>query len=457
MGVLGPAPGAARAPSCARLGGMAAGPRPAVAGRIDPGALAVEIGPDSSERLSHRVVAAFLGLDPALLTDDALTAPGETTAFFVEPSTPRISAPERIVGVRAAQSDELLSAGLADLAIVSGAAPTEALAAGRARLIGFDALAFVAHPEASQEPLTATDLAGLLSGKLSDWSMVDPKLTGQTILFLPGDGAPSLRAILEFASSRRAKPATVRRIASASDRAIAARATPGALALTLWSALGGVDPIPIGGSAGAVAPTLDTIRSGSYPLIWPVYAIVPEDPAHPSAPALLEYLSSPAGQRMIYDAGLAPVAACDPSTCNLTAPGLDDARARLSARPPVAPLTMSAPAAVAGTPLTSFEAPADFAAPAEPFVMELARFIASPQSGGDLAGIPLQLVARAGPAEGMDPEAAAARASHAIVRTEAAALALRCAGLKVERIIVDPTPLSGAFGDGGLSIELLPL
>lgn len=450
MGVFGPPPGLEGRISCARLGAAVASPRPYSEGRVDPGALAIAIGPDAPERAAQAFAASFL----SVASDEPISARDEAIVFTLAPAEPQLAMPDRVVGVRVPESLAPFETGAADIAIVGGAPPNGAYEAGRARLIGFDALALVAHPDAPQDALSASDLSGLFLGRVSDWSMIDPQRSGPALAILPPDGAPALIATLEFAGARRARPSSSRRIDGAATRAETVAVTPGSIGLTLWSIPDAPPPLRLGGRSSGVAPSLDTIRSGAYPLPWPIYAVLPEEPTHASAAILFEYLSGPEGQRAVFEAGLAPVAACDPTTCGLSALGLASARERLSTPRRLEPLTLGAPESAVGQMVASFTAPVDLGAPPDAFVEALAAFIASIEPGGALLETPLRIVARSGPAPGSTEAADSARAASGRARAESAALALRCAGLRVEEVVLDRTPL--ADDDvGGLRIELL--
>ncbi|MCI4664802.1 MAG: hypothetical protein MRY74_08775 [Neomegalonema sp.] len=451
MGILGPPLGQEGRISCARLGGVDSVAKLGKLRRADPNSLIVHIGPDTAEKLVQWTSGVFLSAPSSSLP--RLAPRTDPVAFSIAPSAGRLTLPARVVGLRLKDGQTPFTDKQADIAIIGGAPPAGAFEAGRARLIGFDALAIIAHPDAIQGPLSALELGGFLSGKFRDWSMVDPRKVGDATFLLPVDGAPSLKRLLEFSGAHRARPKKSRRISGALGRAAAVKSVKGALALTLWSALGESKALEIGARGAGVTPSLDTIRSASYPLVWPIYAVLPEETSHGSAIVLFEFLSSPAGQRAIYDSGLAPVAACDPSTCNLTALGLTDARERIAAPPRLPALQVEPPAAVSAPRLTSFAAPVSRAAAMEAFVSRLAAFIASVEPSSPISATPLQIVARSGPTPGLSASAAKRLREIALVRAEAAALALRCSGLRVESVRLDPTPRA-ATPDGGASISI---
>lgn len=455
MGVRGPSIGREGRISCAALGALVSSPRPIAEGRAYPGALTIEIGPDAPGASLRLIVERFLATGPE--TDGvSLEGPDPSIAFMAGPAEPRLALPSRIVGLRVSDVASDLAAGAGDLAIVGGLPPEGAFEAGRARLIGFDALVFVANDAAPQEALSASDLSSLFLGRLDDWSMVDPMRSGPALTILPPDGAPSLITVLDYAGARRARPGASRRMDGALERAQAAQTVSGAVALTTWSASDGQMVLPIGAGEG-VRPSLDTLRSGAYPLPWPIYVVLPEEPTHASAAVLFEYLSSPDGQRAVFDAGLTPVAACDPSTCTLSAVGLTSAREWLASPPRFAPLVIGEPARVSGPVVASFSAPSNLSARSDAFVDELAGFIASVEPGADLLETRLRVVVRAGPAPGTSAAAQAQRAENGLARAESAALALRCAGLQVEEVVLDPSPVAeGGDLNDRLVIELTP-
>lgn len=445
LGVRTPAPDAE---SCALLADMTAPPAAAFGRREDREAVVLTLDGQASRTAARRLAVAYYDVNRA---ESAERDAG--LRIMVEQTRPRIALPQRI-GVLTerdrAHAIAALESGQADLALIvepplgaiasavsralTGSSGADGGLEDTERLIGFDAIAIVTAPDSPIRALSPEMLGAILSGRIDDWSMVAPSHVGKPVVYLPSEGASALTAVLDFVDVRRARPANVRFIDLAEDRLAAALADPNGIALAPWSVLRAADmedaAVAIGRGETAIRLSLDSIRSGAYPLIVPVVLRTSRQPATPGALQLAQFLSSASGQRAIFSAGLAPVAACDPSTCPLQTPGLEKARLRLRTH-------VAAPTSVetASAPVTARSERLAVRFPAEGSGTEgrdaLARFLAETGATG-------ALTVRAAAADGAEDVAR--------LRGEAVALALRCGGRSVARTVFDrfATPPDGA-------------
>lgn len=446
--------------SCARLARMMAPPLLASARaapqREDPAALRVGFAGEVSDRTVAALAEAFYA-DSGVQAAQAQAPRGAAT--LVAAPAPRLIRPERVIGQRFNRTDEAeaaVAAGAVDLALAPPSVRALAPSA-ETRLIGFDAAALVAHPSNPTKSLSERDLHALLSGAATDWSMIDPAKVGAPKLYLPPSGSPVLTSLSQLVKVRRVnvrnaiyEPDPARRIA-------AALADPNGLAVVSRSALGEAKALEIGRPGSSAAPSIDTLRSGAYPLAIPLYVHAPEAAPHPAAALFADFLSRPRGQRAIYEAGLMPVAACDPTSCTLTAPGIEAARAALApeASPPALEILPESAVIAPGPALAEIGFPAGASPTPDETVAQVLAAIKS------LAARPetdrYLLVARAGV---VGRQASPARRRQAERRAESAALALRCAGLIAAAIAIDDSPISGAF-DGPapgaeITVEMTP-
>ena len=56
-----------------------------------------------------------------------------------------------------------------------------------------------------------------------------------------------------------------------------------------------------------IAPTVENIQNGSYPIITPLYAVTWEGNENPNVQRLLDWVLSPEGQEIIEKTGYSPV------------------------------------------------------------------------------------------------------------------------------------------------------
>ncbi|MEM9726304.1 MAG: hypothetical protein AAF909_12715, partial [Pseudomonadota bacterium] len=460
-GVLFPedAPGAPRrARQCARLSGLLAAPA-AMEASVTAGAasqrdpLRVAITGDMGRRAMGGMARAFYarlgvriqstdapGLDPrSPLADAARTEPIEVDAL-----EPRLRGPDQIVlaTTRPGGDGRWVGDGEADVKI--GPAFREVLPDLSGRIIGFDAIALVAPRESGLRALSLPEVGQLLSGEIRDWSALNRAgLDGKPVLYLPELGSEELHALSRRAGVRRVRPASARYIRDPARRLAAAQADPMGLAVTVRSALEGVEALAIGPSdEEAAGLDLDTLRRGAYPLMLPLYAQRPAPDAHPASIIFIEYLSSPPGQRALFDDGLVPVAACDPTTCALDAPGIDTARARhtRAVRPELRLAPQDGSPAEAVDPVVDFAYPSGRQALSAAAVADLAAQIGTAARAAKPEQRFTAIAVVAPQADAQATDIAQPRLALALARAEAAALAHRCAGLAVTTFGVETAP-----------------
>lgn len=469
-GVNGGYPARDRGRSCARLTTWTASPTitppsdaalaadPTLERRKDPRTLSVGMGGDYASETFVSLAQSYFNLAGLDAVASPVPSELEPLAASVEAAQERVSMPARVTASRFPDADAALASvkqGVSDLILSPPPAVNDPSV--RRELVAFDALAIVVAPSSPIRSLTARDIASLLSGAVSDWSMIETALMGAPTLYLPAPNSAELSYLADLVDVRRIRPVSARYLPDPRARIEAALADPHGLAIVSRSALGDTAPLPIGRPDAGVAPTLDTIRTASYPLTIPVYVSTPYEPTHPSAPTFSVYLGTPEGQRAVYNAGLFPVAACDPSTCSLKTPGLKSASDTASSPRVMPPLSVAGGADIRLTsgrsPYARFPLPASLETPPPAMVDQVAQAIDQMYAGPE-ADRPLLVVARAGLP---GAEAGAERVRIASARAEAATLALRCAGLNVARFGVDPvsTGGGGAAPTGEISIEVL--
>jgi len=56
-----------------------------------------------------------------------------------------------------------------------------------------------------------------------------------------------------------------------------------------------------------IAPTIENVQNGSYPLIGEVVIISRKDNTNPNVPLLTEWFLSPQGQELVRDVGYVPL------------------------------------------------------------------------------------------------------------------------------------------------------
>ncbi len=169
--------------------------------------------------------------------------------------------------------------------------------------VGWDSLVVIAHPSNPVSRISKSDLQAVLEGKITRWNALGgPDLPIEVVV---RDDAESgvgllLRSILfadpghVFADGFTSKPG------SKAVEAEVAR-NPGALAVTLGGRVAGGQVKALG--LGNVVSSYDTIASGDYPMVIPMYIVVAKR-ASDSVMELVKLVKGSAGQQVIKSKGV---------------------------------------------------------------------------------------------------------------------------------------------------------
>lgn len=391
----------------------------AILGRADPDALIVRVFGDARETVAIDLADIHLG--GASFRDEETGAAVRAVAEGPRPSRPTEVSIGRLDQAGDA-IDVMLDIGAVDVALTVGARSERRIASGAARLVGVDPIAVVARPDAPLDALSSDALIGLLSGRITDWSMIDPVRAGAPTLYAPAEGSPSLAFVLESLELRRLGAERVRFVADPVERARRAAADPNALLLVSASTLAAMglagDAVAIDGAR----PDRETAASGGYRLTAPVFLELGAPTAHPAAEV---FVAETAALAAAFDAaGLIPIDACRVDACGV---GLEGA----AATPSPAPLTVGLDA-VDGVSSGAARAPAlgdDVAA----YLADVETLLLATDPAAGPAAVALRLA-------GDDP----ALIADGLVRAEALALAARCVGVDVRHVGLAPRSADGA-------------
>lgn len=174
--------------------------------------------------------------------------------------------------------------------------------------VAFDALAIVVHPSNRVSRLTREQLQGIFTGKIKNWKEVG----GEDLKIIPYSRETSSgtyeffkESVLKnknFMSGIMSMPANGAVIQSVSQ-------TRGAIAYVGLAYLSDkVKPLAVSYDSGKtfVKPSVKTAKDKSYPIVRPLYYYyLSKDEA--KVKDFLEYLLSPAGQKIVEETGYVPV------------------------------------------------------------------------------------------------------------------------------------------------------
>lgn len=207
-----------------------------------------------------------------------------------------------------------VSAGAADVGMVS-----RELSAGedrgvRAHLVARDGIVIVVHPSNPLRSLSLSAVRGLFGGAIADWSALGGPRRPVTLLTREeGSGTRDAFEHLALGGAHIAAAALVQDSGGALREMVGS--DPGAIG---YLSLGHLSPqvravpLVLAPDAAPVVPTLEEIHAGRYPLVRPFFFVVraagaPVGVATDPLRLFLGFILSPVGQRLAQDEGLVAV------------------------------------------------------------------------------------------------------------------------------------------------------
>ena len=169
--------------------------------------------------------------------------------------------------------------------------------------IGWESLVVIAHPSNPVSRISRSDLQAVLEGKITRWNALGgPDLPIEVVVRADSESGVGLllRSILFadaehiFAGGFAEKPD------SAAVEAEVER-NPAALAVTLGGRVAGRQVKAL--SLGTAVPGYDAVASGEYPLVIPLYIVVPKR-AEDNVMGLVKLAKSGAGQQIVRSKGV---------------------------------------------------------------------------------------------------------------------------------------------------------
>ena len=178
--------------------------------------------------------------------------------------------------------------------------------------IGSEAFVFFVHKDNPITSLTVDELRGIYSGRIKNWSEVggpDEPIAP----FQRDEGSGSQSMLIRFmGDTPLMDPETyeVRGMGGIIERVADYRNKSGSIGFSFRYYVEGIIKNPdikliaIDG----VAPTVENIRSGLYPIVTPVYAVTYEGNPNPNVDRLIDWVLSEEGQAIIEETGYVGVA-----------------------------------------------------------------------------------------------------------------------------------------------------
>ena len=261
-------------------------------------------------KLIRRLASSYL----ALIGDTGITAAPSGTPRLIEVSGMQTGQREviSIAETSSAGGFNALLRGSADMAVsnrkITAAEAEKLQAAGdptmplNEHVIAVQGIAVIVHPANRVASLTASQVRGILGGKITNWSEAggQPGAIKVQIMAVPEDGGDTPQdAIL---ATDALSPAAIR---SASEQAVAARVASDrdSLGIVSLAAAGGAKVLPVAdGSVPPVAPNEQTLASESYPFSQRLY-LYGANTSNGFVRRFADYVASASGQAAVEAAG----------------------------------------------------------------------------------------------------------------------------------------------------------
>lgn len=225
--------------------------------------------------------------------------------------------PDNSIAVTGGGSGTGISAminGTADLANSSRKMKTEEIDQARVNGIeveeyevGLDGIAVIVHPDNPVSELSMQQLADIFTGKVTDWSQVGGSAGPIVILSRESNSGTHVFFKELVLNDQEYSPEALLMPSSQAIFEEVKNNANGIGYVGLGYAQEGVKALDISDSGAAVAPTVDTVQDGTYPVARPLYIYARAD-ASLAAIDFINWIKSEEGQAIILELDFVPLA-----------------------------------------------------------------------------------------------------------------------------------------------------
>ncbi len=174
--------------------------------------------------------------------------------------------------------------------------------------IGSEAFVFFVHKDNPIDSLTTQQIKDIYSGKITNWKEVGGK-NEKIVAYQRNEGSGSQSMLIRFMGDTPIMEAPTEQVndmmVGIIDRVANYRSTTASIGFSFRYYVEGIIQHPdikmI--SIDGAAPNVENIKNGSYPITTPLYAVTYKDNPNPNVQALLDWVLSPEGQKIIEDTG----------------------------------------------------------------------------------------------------------------------------------------------------------
>ena len=173
--------------------------------------------------------------------------------------------------------------------------------------IGWEAFVFFVHKDNPINSLTAEQIKGIYSGKITNWSEVGGN-DEEIIAFQRDEGSGSQSMMIRFMGDTplmEAEAETISGMGAVIEEVVDYQSRAGSIGYSFRYYIEGIvqNPEVKMIAVDGVAPTADNVRNNTYPIITPVYAVTYENNPNPNVARLVEWILSEEGQYIIEQTG----------------------------------------------------------------------------------------------------------------------------------------------------------
>lgn len=178
--------------------------------------------------------------------------------------------------------------------------------------IGIEAFVFFVHKDNPVENLTTEQIQMIYTDEITNWNQVGGSNEPITA-YQRNEGSGSQSMLLRFMDGKQPmEPDTEARIGGMLDiiETVADyRNKEGSIGFSFRFYLEGIIKNPDIKllSVDGVAPTVENIQNGTYPITTSLYAVTREENSNPNVALLLEWVLSPEGQELVEKTGYVPI------------------------------------------------------------------------------------------------------------------------------------------------------
>lgn len=173
--------------------------------------------------------------------------------------------------------------------------------------IGTEAFVFFVHKDNPIESLTVEQIKGIYSGQITNWSEVGGN-NEKIVAFQRNAGSGSQSMLIRFMGDTPIMdPETkeIKGMGAILKEVVDYQSKSGSIGFSFRYYVEGIiqNPDIKMIAIDGVAPTVENIKSGSYPIVTPVYAVTYENNLNPNVEVLINWMLSDEGQYIIEQTG----------------------------------------------------------------------------------------------------------------------------------------------------------